>query len=120
MGILEEVFTGIQWWELVPDQSVFADKRSENENLNMAARSCCGNWVMAYLSSPGAVSINMSKVTAGDVESRSPRRDVVRAVWVDPRSGSQIEIGDYPNSGTQSFSVPDGWEDAVLLIRPAS
>ena len=111
MGILEKLFTDIQWWELVPDQSVFADKRSGHENLNMAACSCCGNWAMAYLSSPGTVSINMSKITAGDV---------VSALWVDPKSGSQIEIGNYPNSGTQSFSAPDGWEDAVLLLKPES
>lgn len=108
MGVLKKLFTDLQWWKLVPDQSIFAENCSEHVCLNAAARSCCGDWVMAYLGSPTAVSINMSKITASDV---------VSALWVDPMSGSQMEIGSYPNTGTRSFSPPNEWEDAILLLE---
>ena len=108
MGVLKGIFTALEWWNLTPDQSVFASREDPDKPSNMAARSRTGNWVMAYLSSPTEVSIRMDKITAGGV---------VGASWVDPRTGKQTEIGSFPNRGTRSFSTPDGWEDAVLLLE---
>ncbi len=105
MGVLRKVFTGLQWWKLVPDQSILADQSSEN--LGTAARSSCGDWVMVYLSEAAAVSIDMSKATA---------ISKVEASWVDPVTGAQTGIGIFPNTGIQTFSPPAGWEDAILLL----
>jgi hypothetical protein len=107
MGILKKIFTGLQWWELVPDQSILVNNSNTNFSQNLSARSHRGDWAMAYLGDPTTVSINMSKITT---------HGSVNAIWVDPRSGEQIKIGSYLNEGTQTFSTPTGWEDAVLIF----
>jgi len=108
MGVLKKLFTDLQWWNLIPDQSVFADQESSGGTLNTAARSSCGDWIMAYLSSATKVSIEMSKITASDT---------VEASWVNPATGTKTRIGNFPNTGTRLFSTPDGWEDAILLLE---
>jgi len=50
----------------------------------------------------------MNKITAGNE---------VEASWLDARTGTQIRIGRFPNTGIRSFSTPVGWEDAVLLLE---
>ncbi len=108
MDVLRKVFTGLQWWNLVPDQSILADQSSEN--LGTAARSSCGDWVMVYLSEAVPVSIDVSKITASSE---------VEASWVNPVTGIQTRIDIFQNMGTRSFSPPAEWEDAVLLLLAA-
>jgi hypothetical protein len=111
MGVLKKIFTVREWWNLVPDQSIFANQESQNTMLNTAVRSKFGDWAMAYLSSQTTVSINMSKITAGNE---------VDASLLDPRTGTQKRIGSFPNTGIRSFSTPVGWEDAVLLLEKSA
>jgi len=108
LGILNEIFTTRQWWNLLPDQSVLAGQDGLDPDLVIAALSCRGDWAIAYLSEPNTISIDMSKLTA--ISS-------AEVFWVDPASGTQKGVGTFPNTGTQSFSSPDGWEDAVLLVE---
>lgn len=107
MGVLKQFFTARDWWNLVPDQSVFASQEDQSTTLDTAARSKSGDWVVAYLSRQTTVSIDMEK-TAGSA---------VDVSWIDPRTGTQTKIGNFPNTGTRSFSTPDGWEDALLLLE---
>ncbi|OHB85793.1 MAG: hypothetical protein A2Z38_08305 [Planctomycetes bacterium RBG_19FT_COMBO_48_8] len=50
----------------------------------------------------------MNKITAGDK---------VDASWVDPKTGDSVSIGSFSNTGIESFSTPDGWEDAILILK---
>jgi hypothetical protein len=97
-----------EWWNWIPDQSVFASGENSRLNLNVASRSSLGDWVLVYLSSETSVSIKMGKITAGNK---------VQASWLDPISGAKTLIGSFENNGTQSFSTPNGWKDAVLLLE---
>jgi len=54
-----------------------------------------------------SLSVNMAKVTAGDS---------VAATWINPATGAEQIIGTYSSSGSQSFTRPAGWPDAVLLL----
>jgi len=107
MKILRDIFTARRWWDLVPDQWIFASQSIEGTTRNTAARSAVGDWIMAYLSHPTTVSINLSKITAGDQ---------VEAFWIDPTTGETISIGHYRNAGMPFFSTPPGWEDALLWL----
>jgi hypothetical protein len=63
---------------------------------------------MAYLGSASSVSIKLDKIrSAGQAN----------AFWVDPRTGKQESIGKLATDGVHSFSTPDGWEDAVLVLE---
>jgi len=53
----------------------------------------------------------MDKLTAG-------RR--VNAFWIDPRTGQSVEVGHFANTGVQSFSPPDAWADALLILEASA
>jgi len=107
MGILKQIFTARQWWKHAPDQSVFALGAGGDAGLNAAACSSDGDSVIVYLSSPTTISINMEKITAAPT---------VRARWVDPVTGAETVIGEFPSAGTRSFTTLEGRPDAVLLL----
>ncbi len=108
LTVLKNFFASIEWWKFVPDQSIFSSGADSGNKLNAAIRSTAGEAVIAYLSSSTTVSLNMNRITAGKS---------VRAVWIDPKTGNEIVIGDFPNEQTQSFTTPAGWEDAVLTLK---
>ena len=110
MSILRKIFLGLkEWWYLVPDQSIFASGgKTDGDILNLAARHKNGKWVMVYLASKASFSINMNKLTAGKK---------ANAFWIDPKTGKSVPIGSFPNTGVESFSTPNGWEDAVLILE---
>jgi hypothetical protein len=113
MGVLKKIFLARkEWWYLVPDQSIFASGgQTSGRVLNLAARHKDGKWVMVYLGSKSSFSINMNKINAGNK---------VNAFWVDPKTGDSVSIGRFPNAGVQSFSTPDGWEDAILILESSN
>jgi hypothetical protein len=110
MGILKKIFLARQeWWYLVPDQSIFASGgQTTGQVLNLAARHKDGKWIMVYLGSKASFSINMDKIT---------ELINVSAFWIDPKTGDLVSIGGFPRTGVQSFSTPDGWEDAILILE---
>ncbi len=110
LGILKKVFLDRkEWWNLVPDQTIFASGGNTNGTvLNLAARHQDGRWVMVYLGNQVSFSVNLEKVKASGT---------AKAFWIDPRSGSAVPIGSFPTAGVKSFSTPDGWEDALLILE---
>ena len=112
LGLLKKIFTDREeWWYLVPDQGIFASGgNTEGQVLNLAARDKEGRWVMAYLGARSSVSINMNKITSGER---------VKAFWIDPRDGREQSLGSLPNTSVHSFSTPEGWEDALLILEAA-
>jgi hypothetical protein len=111
LGVLKRVFLDRkEWWYLVPDQTVFASGGNTNgQVLNLAARHKDGRWVMAYLGSKASFSIHVGKLVGSGP---------VNASWIDPRTGRPQAIGSFANAGVKSFSTPDGWEDALLVLEP--
>lgn len=110
MGVLKKILSARkEWWYLVPDQAIFAGGgHAEGKVLNLAARHKDGQWIMVYLARPASFSIKMNKITAGNK---------VNASWVDPRTGDSVSMGTFSNTGVRSFSTPDGWEDARLILE---
>ena len=90
LGLLKKIFMDRdEWWQLVPDQEIFASGGNTNgQILNLAARHKDGRWIMAYLGAKSTFSINMSKITSGER---------VKAFWIDPRDGREQSIGSFSN-----------------------
>jgi hypothetical protein len=112
MGILRKVFEARpQWWLLVPDQSVFATGgQTDGRVLHLAARHVDGKWAIVYLADQAEFSINLASL-------KSPQ---FHAFWVHPATGDTVDIGSYSNTGVQSFTTPEGWEDALLVLESGS
>jgi len=109
MGVYRQIITSCsEWWNWIPDQSVFAAGEGSGLTLNAAARSPDGDWALVYLSSNTTVSLRMDKMAA------APE---VAASWRDPRSGDETTIACLPTTGTREFTTPSGWEDAVLVLE---
>lgn len=143
MRVLKKIFLARkEWWLLVPDQSIFASggrisdaplptdfatdkersayvhtlgpfqtggKPTGNELLHLAARHQDGKWAMLYLSEKSSFSVNMNKVSAAKVN----------VFWVDPRTGQSTPIAQEPNTSVKSFTTPEGWDDALLILEAA-
>ena len=110
LGILKRIFLERkEWWCLVPDQSMFASGGQTNgQVLNLAARHKDGQWAMVYLAGKASFSVNLNKLAA---------TKTIRAVWIDPRTGQSAPAGQFKNTGVESFTTPEGWEDALLIVE---
>jgi hypothetical protein len=110
LGILKRALTGRkEWWRLVPDQAIFASGGNTNgQVLNLAARHQDGQWALVYLGSRASFSINLDKVNAAAK---------LKVFWLDPRSGESMAAARSAHAGVESFSTPEGWEDALLVVE---
>jgi len=103
MKALRSIFESVDWWNLIPDQSIFVD----GIKGNAAARSANGDWILAYLTSNASVTLRLDNISASSVT----------GCWIDPLTGAKKDIGTFRTSGTNIFSLPDGWKDGVLLFK---
>ncbi|NLW51620.1 MAG: DUF4038 domain-containing protein [Candidatus Brocadiaceae bacterium] len=108
MGILKRFFMARpEWWLMVPDQSILASGgRTDGRLLHLAARHRDGRWAVVYLSEPTSFSVNLDRLAGS----------AVSAVWVNPETGDASPAGSLRASGTQPFSSPDHWADALLVL----
>ena len=114
---MKEILTALPWWELIPDQGVFATGVGSERTLNAAMRAKKGDRALVYLASPTTVFLHLDKIEA--------RR--ARATWISPVTGDRKDAGAFetgnltgavfPRALTQHFRTPDFWEDAVLLLE---
>jgi len=114
---MKAILTTLPWWDLLPDQSVFASGVSSERTLNTAMRAADGSRVLVYLSSPTTVFLHLDKIEAKNA----------KATWISPVTGEKKDAGTYatgnltgsvfPASPTQFYKTPAFWEDAVLLLE---
>jgi len=115
--LMRKILENLPWWELSPDQGLFADGVRSEKTLNTAMRSPRGNLALAYLSSQCAVFVRLDKIAAKDV----------RVTWINPSTGERKQAGvfrtgnlngkTFPDGQTEHFSTPGHWEDALLLLE---
>ena len=102
-------------WLMAPDttHTWLTAGFGSGSTLSVAARSSDGQTIIAYLSNGNATAktINMSAITSAT--------STAIAWWYNPQTGVATLIGTFPNSGSQSFTAPDG-NDWVLVIDDAS
>jgi hypothetical protein len=119
-GSLGEQFMGQlmrsrEHWLMVPDKShtVLTAGFGSGSTLSVAARSSDGQTVIAYFSDGNATAktISMSSIVSSS--------STAIAWWYAPLTGAATLIGTFPNSGSQSFTAPDG-NDWVLVVDDAA
>jgi hypothetical protein len=114
---MKEIVTSLPWWDMVPDQGLFATGIGSERTLNTALRSRDGQRALAYLSSQTTVILHLDKIATKNVT----------VTWISPVTGEKQDAGTYltgnlngktfPESKTQMFAVPGHWEDALLLLE---
>jgi hypothetical protein len=104
MKVLGRVFRSIEWWKLVPDQTILVT----GIKGDVAARSAEGDWILAYLTSDAPVTCKLNRITASNSAT---------GWWIDPLTGARTKIGGFTTSEDHTFSPPHGWQDAILLLE---
>jgi hypothetical protein len=102
----------IEWWNLVPDQSILTSGgNTDGDLLNLAARHSEGKWIIVYLAKKSTFSVDLSKLNI---------QKKVEAYWIDPVTGIYSPAGSFKASGEKSFVTPDTMEDSILILQEAS
>lgn len=104
MKILGELLNSLEWWKMIPDQTILLSEIKGN----VAARSADGDWIIAYITNKEPVAVNMHKITV---------KGSATAMWINPVTGKRSKIGSIDTTGSHTFYPPEGEEDAVLLIK---
>ncbi|MFB3903317.1 MAG: DUF4038 domain-containing protein [Acidobacteriota bacterium] len=115
--LMRKILESLRWWELNPDQGLFASGIGSERTLNTAMRSPQGDLTLVYLSSQCTVFLHLDKIAAKEV----------RMTWINPSTGERKEAGVFrtgnlngkvfPDGQTRHFSTPGHWEDALLLLE---
>jgi hypothetical protein len=103
MKVMGDIFRSVEWWKLLPDNSVLVDTAIGN----VAARSKDKDWIFVYLTNMKPVTVKLKAITG---------LKRITAWWIDPVSGVRKKIGVYNTSKNKVFSPSGNWKDAILLI----
>jgi hypothetical protein len=104
MKVLGDFFRSIDWWKMIPDQRIF----EKWNNGNVAVRSSDGDWIVAYLTDKNPATMRLNYITASKM---------VNGWWINPVTGERTKTGTYKTSESQTFIIPEGWQDALLFLE---
>lgn len=114
---MKEIVTSLPWWDMVPDQGLFATGIGSERTLNAALRARDGQRALVYLSSQTTVVLHLDKIATKNT----------KVTWINTVTGETKDAGTYltgnlngktfPEGKVQMFTVPGHWEDAVLLLE---
>jgi hypothetical protein len=117
VGQLRELFSGLRWWQLMPDTAdelVTAGRGTPlmtdgpldvlDDDYVTAARTPDGRQVVVYLPTSRAISVNAGALPAG-----------TQAAWVDPTSGRRTQVA-MSTSFTPPGTNAGGDKDWILLL----
>ena len=77
----------------IPDQELIAENYSGANHLQCTRGK---DYVFIYTPNGLTVKVNMGKISG----------EKVKAYWYDPRKGTASYVGEYLNTGVQSFAAP--------------
>jgi hypothetical protein len=117
MGIMREIVTALPWTTMVPDQGVFSSGVGSEGTLNTAIRTPDGKTALVYLSSRNPVFLHMDHIATKNV----------KVTFINPATGKRRDPQTFPTGNVngkrfsdplvQPFTLPQQWEDAVLLLE---
>lgn len=120
MAIFKRVANSRRWWEMIPDSGIITHGISEGHTRNTACRAIDRSWAMVYFASQTHMRLLMDRIA----------QRYAKATWVNPATGEERDGGIYETGNFvpgaimplwkwEWFSVPNHWEDAVLILNGA-
>ncbi|WP_054950105.1 apiosidase-like domain-containing protein [Numidum massiliense] len=112
MSHIRTLIEGRPFFTRIPDQSVIAAGQVSGAGHMQATRSSDGSYAFLYTPLGDTVTVDMTKISGG----------TVKTYWYNPREGTSTLIGQFPNSGTRSFTPPSSGRgnDWVLVLDDAT
>lgn len=107
MKYLAEFFGGLEWWTLEPHSELILNQPGDWTRHMVLARLRAAGLAVAYLPDDESIRLDWSTF---------PTR--VSARWFNPKSCQWKEAeANTADAMSRSFMRPQGWEDALLLVR---
>lgn len=104
-----------KWWTVIPDQSIvwktpttMASLPTMINPLVAAAHSQAADWAIVYFAAPATAMIRMDRIKTSER---------IAATWINPITGDKTPAGEFVYEDKKPFTTPQGWEDAVLLLK---
>jgi len=94
-----------QWSQWIPDQSILERGNGSGESLKSAVTLASGNLALVYFSNNSHAKIKNTLNRASV------------AHWFDPRNGHEAKAGSFELNESRDLIPPEGWEDAILVVR---
>ncbi len=106
MTVMRNFFSSIKWWQLVPSHDLILNQ-SADETLKMViSQTTEKDLVLAYLPDNAKIILDL-KGCSGTMKGK----------WLNPVNGMTTEIAQpVIPSASVTFTRPDGWEDAFLIL----
>ena len=94
----------------VPDQSLVESDQGQRDSRIQASRGSDRSFALIYVPvSRSQVKVRLNKLSGSTLKAR----------WYNPRTGAVAAAGEYGNSGSATFTCPDG-NDWILVLDDAS
>jgi Protein of unknown function (DUF4038)/Putative collagen-binding domain of a collagenase len=110
-----QLFRSREHWLLVPDttNTYLTAGYGSGTTMSTLARTSDGQSMIAYIPNGNGttVTINMAGITSSS--------STVKAYWYNPQTAANTLIGSYANSGSKTFTPPNG-NDWVLVLDNAA
>ena len=112
MGHARRLFESRPYQKLVPDPTVLVNDTTEGADNIQAARADDGSFLFVYVPTGKAATVKLDKISG----------EKINAFWFDPRVGNAVQMGEFPNQGTQTFEPfsRGRGQDWVLVLDDAS
>jgi|WetSurMetagenome_2_1015567.scaffolds.fasta_scaffold00002_70 hypothetical protein len=94
-----------QWSEWIPDDEILIGRTGDGDSLRTAVITAPGNMALAYFSNNSGARIKNILLKSAI------------AYWFDPRIGSEVSAGQFKQGEDRRMTPPEGWEDAILILR---
>ncbi len=104
-GIIKPFLQQHNWAQWIPDQSILERGAGKGESLKTAVTLASGQLTLVYFSNNSHAKI------------KNPLHKAAVAHWFDPRNGKEVQAGSFQSKEVQDFIPPNGWEDAILILR---
>lgn len=106
VGYLRSLMESRPFLTRIPDQTLLVNPPTERSQFMCATRDLQGSYALVYLPVSHAVTVNLSRLSAGQVN----------VWWIDPRSGKVVLEGKASGGAVQTFTPPEGRLDWVLCL----
>lgn len=112
MGHARRLFESRPYQKLVPDPTVLVNDATEGADNIQAARAEDGSFLFVYVPTGKSATVKLDKISG----------EKINAFWFDPRVGNAVQMGEFPNQGTQTFEPfsRGRGQDWVLVLDDAS
>jgi hypothetical protein len=103
-----DFFQSIEWWKLIPDQTIIASGVSSGNTIKTASRANDGSMILVYYSTRSAATIDFRDISTAQATAK----------WWNPQNKIESLITGALNTNTShNLTPPAGWEDAILVIE---